>query len=465
MLASNRAWSSEEIARTALKIVSNPAGADKLIHAILAGDPRFRRRGSTWQAGRARAPGLAHSSFLLIACPQVAAPPAIGPLFLCPYHSASFRLAEIVRVMPDGEGLEQAAPLLEERLPASLTAQSARRALHRLERTHALPASADRLLDLQALALLLGGDGGTGAGEIEGSRDGIAEARRGLGQEQDGLEQAWADLDACRLALDELLELRGETSLDEIEAELERSQCAEAVDFSRFLFDRELLSRVPARPGIYRFIGEGGRLLYVGKSRDLGRRVASYFRPVAAGHARRARLLADVRSLEWETTPSELEALLLEGETIRRERPPWNQQIDVHDAGERMTAREADLAFVLCEGDPDHVSVFFLRDGTAWGRARLPRSDSEASSAQARAMAAAWLTGLLDPSTGCERMDETDGILVLRYLRHHRDRIDRLHADECSNADEAGEGLVRLATRERPAWEPWVFRTAVDSDA
>jgi hypothetical protein len=458
MLVSGRAWSSEEIARSALKIVSDPARADRLIRAILGADPRFLRRGSAWQAGSDRRPALGHYSFVLVETLCVSDRSASAPLLVCSYDPASLRVAEIVRVMQDGSGLDRAAALLEGRLPVSLTAQATRRAIHRFEQTHALPASADRLLDLRALTSLLdGGQPGRGAGAAPAVHASDLSTGQSLddGDSDEGREQ----LDDCRCALEGLLEQRGGVSLEDLDGELERSRRATKVDFSLFHFGPEDISSIPARPGIYRFIGEAGRLLYVGKSRDLGRRVASYFRPLAADHTRRAGLLAEVRVLEWETTPSELEALILEGETIRRERPPFNQQIEIHSAGELTTAREANLAFVLCEGDPDHVSVFFLREGKGWARGRLSRIPGKDSGARAEAMASAWLAGRLDGFSACDALDEVDGILVVRYLRLHRERIDRLHADEFPNAEAAGEGLAHLAARERPAWDPWVLRS------
>ena len=280
MLASGRAWSSEEIARTALKIVSDPVRADRLISAILGDDPRFLRRGSIWHAGDVRRDPLGQTPILLVEAARRPGDSEIGPIYLCPYEPASLHLPPIVRVMPDGDGLERAAALLEGRLSVSLTAPATRRALHRLEQTHALPASAERLLDLRALGALRSG-GGT---EAPAGDAGVG----GEGDSEEGREQ----LEECRSALERFIERCGTMSIEEVEEELERSRLAEAVDFSRFRFSREEIAQIPARPGVYRFIDETGRLLYVGKSRDLGRRVGSYFRPLGAGHARRARLLA-----------------------------------------------------------------------------------------------------------------------------------------------------------------------------
>ncbi|HOX46333.1 MAG TPA: excinuclease ABC subunit UvrC [Myxococcota bacterium] len=90
-----------------------------------------------------------------------------------------------------------------------------------------------------------------------------------------------------------------------------------------------LLSSLPARPGVYRMLGRGRVVLYVGKAKNLRQRVRSYFR--ASGDARPfvAGLQGLLEELEWVVTPSEKDALALERELIHRERPRFN--IDLRD--------------------------------------------------------------------------------------------------------------------------------------
>ncbi|NVO15938.1 MAG: excinuclease ABC subunit UvrC [Rhodoplanes sp.] len=79
----------------------------------------------------------------------------------------------------------------------------------------------------------------------------------------------------------------------------------------------------PAAPGVYRMIGAGGEVLYVGKAKDIRRRVTSYARPT--GHVTRiARMIAATVALEFVSTATETEALLLEANLIKRLRPRFN---------------------------------------------------------------------------------------------------------------------------------------------
>jgi excinuclease ABC subunit C len=79
----------------------------------------------------------------------------------------------------------------------------------------------------------------------------------------------------------------------------------------------------PSTPGVYRMIGADGEVLYVGKAKSLKRRVASYARQT--GHeARIARMIAATVTMEFVSTATETEALLLEANLIKRLRPRFN---------------------------------------------------------------------------------------------------------------------------------------------
>src|SRR5579863_7536341 len=81
--------------------------------------------------------------------------------------------------------------------------------------------------------------------------------------------------------------------------------------------------RLPDRPGVYRMIGEGGEALYVGKAKSLKKRVTHY----AQGrfHTQRiAHMVHLTRAMEFTTTRTETEALLLESNLIKRMKPRFN---------------------------------------------------------------------------------------------------------------------------------------------
>ena len=92
---------------------------------------------------------------------------------------------------------------------------------------------------------------------------------------------------------------------------------------------REVLDRVPTDPGVYLFKDSRGKVVYVGKAKNLRSRVRQYFRPggderffVAAGFLGRA--VADIETL---VVTAEKEALLLENHLIKQHQPRFNVKL------------------------------------------------------------------------------------------------------------------------------------------
>ncbi|HEX9701782.1 MAG TPA: excinuclease ABC subunit UvrC [Rhodospirillales bacterium] len=80
---------------------------------------------------------------------------------------------------------------------------------------------------------------------------------------------------------------------------------------------------LPGQPGVYRMIDGRGNVLYVGKAKNLKKRVQSYTRP-DRHPIRTRRMIAETASMEFVTTHTEAEALLLESNLIKRFHPRYN---------------------------------------------------------------------------------------------------------------------------------------------
>lgn len=83
------------------------------------------------------------------------------------------------------------------------------------------------------------------------------------------------------------------------------------------------LKTLPSDPGVYRYYDKNGQLLYVGKAKNLKKRVLSYFNKNLSGYKTRI-MVGKINSLETTIVPSEYDALLLENNLIKEHQPFYN---------------------------------------------------------------------------------------------------------------------------------------------
>lgn len=89
---------------------------------------------------------------------------------------------------------------------------------------------------------------------------------------------------------------------------------------------KSVLAVMSQRPGVYRMLDATGEILYVGKARNLRKRVSNYFR--ASGlDTKTMALVSHIADIDVTVTNSETEALLLEQNLIKKHRPPYNIQL------------------------------------------------------------------------------------------------------------------------------------------
>ncbi len=86
-------------------------------------------------------------------------------------------------------------------------------------------------------------------------------------------------------------------------------------------------SEVPDTPGSYQFLDADGKIIYVGKAKNLRKRISTYFGARAGLHPRTAQMVATAQSVEWLQVNTEVEALMLEYSLIQRHQPRFNVRL------------------------------------------------------------------------------------------------------------------------------------------
>lgn len=87
---------------------------------------------------------------------------------------------------------------------------------------------------------------------------------------------------------------------------------------------KTIISKVPNKPGVYKYLDNEGEVIYVGKAKDLKKRVKSYFQKNKDHGPKHRALVARIEDIEYIVVESDLEAIMLETNLIKEIRPKYN---------------------------------------------------------------------------------------------------------------------------------------------
>nr|WP_256671969.1 3'-5' exonuclease family protein [Pseudomonas sp. phDV1] len=116
------------------------------------------------------------------------------------------------------------------------------------------------------------------------------------------------------------------------------------------LLAAERFAQLPERPGVYYFVGDGGAQLYVGKSRNLRRRVMSHFQNDHRDR-RSLQMVQQIRDVQLAVTAGELGALLFESAEIKRLQPLYNRRL----------RKQRELLTWALAGEPGELHIELLQ--------------------------------------------------------------------------------------------------------
>lgn len=134
------------------------------------------------------------------------------------------------------------------------------------------------------------------------------------------------------------------------------------VDFSKYAFDKGFLQAIPQKPGIYKMRSKNGDIIYVGKAKNLKQRLSSYFWNTADRLQKSADVLNNVYAIEYEVAGSELAAMLMEYQLIKRYRPGLNHQCEVHERSPGYRSLR-NFIILLPSALDESVELFFVKEG------------------------------------------------------------------------------------------------------
>jgi len=231
--------------------------------------------------------------------------------------------------------------------------------------------------------------------------------------------------------------------LDSLEAEKMPAAPWAAASFS--LSD---IADIPQAPGVYGFKDRGGKFIYIGKAKNLRRRLKSYFRYTDETRRKLTVLRAQAHTLTVHRCGSELESLILEYRLIRKHAPALNTQISIGERRGHFSPVPDCIILLPHADDGKGMSVWLRREQKA---VLKPFDTDFRDSAGLIEHLNAFFFG---PPPAPEKSDFPELEIIHRWVKRHEDSLTMVPVSRCSSAGEALEWM-------KSAWEDMqAFRPA-----
>ena len=136
---------------------------------------------------------------------------------------------------------------------------------------------------------------------------------------------------------------------------------------------KEHLKELPAEPGVYFHKNRAGEVIYVGKAAILKNRVRQYFQSPERKDAKTRALVAEIDYTDWIVVDTEMDALFLESEMIKRYMPKWNILLrDDKTVSYVRIDMKSEIPYVSMTRNPDDDGAEYF--GPYYGKTAITRA-------------------------------------------------------------------------------------------
>ncbi len=233
-------------------------------------------------------------------------------------------------------------------------------------------------------------------------------------------------LSSCLPLLLERVPAEGRTDLEALKRWIDSAN--PRVDFSRFGFGPQWLRTLPEGPGVYVMRNRASDIIYVGKSKNLRRRVRSYFTSQALADPKARRIHEQVHTIEFIVMKSEVEALLMEMRMIRDFKPRINLQHEVHEQPGSY-GKESNLLLLVPEEGRHSAKLYFLHGGSFVGQQSVVLGRKPSRRVLQKIRSAYFASR----RPGRSRREPWEIELVFRWLAANRRRLNYVDVDEAGS--------------------------------
>lgn len=234
-------------------------------------------------------------------------------------------------------------------------------------------------------------------------------------------------------------------------------QKGDEIDFSHFDFDDSYLQALPETPGVYKFLDEHDEPIYIGKAKNLKRRISSYFLNFSKKPSKIESIHRSLKKIDCEETGSELEALLRESELIQSLKPRLNKQYLVHERAFSY-AKSRSLIILVPSSKPEELTLYFISDGTLIKRKKIKRESTRFQEIRnlltSRYFSEKKISKRQEASQRPPQKKSADMQMeiILSYLRENRNRLNWINPTDYATPDDVIR-IIKSYLKEDPQSE------------